>query len=126
MVYPAPVRGWHPVTWAPPARPVWVERLIAYGDAVGGPEHLVGLDPDELVATAVASTGLDDFGPPTWRPHYDVLLKALEQESDLHLVGRLMARAALRREETRGSHARADFPSRDDVKFRIHLGENIS
>jgi L-aspartate oxidase len=38
-------------------------------------------------------------------------------------VGRLMARAALRREETRGSHARADFPSRDDVKFRIHLGD---
>ncbi len=37
-------------------------------------------------------------------------------------VGRLMARAALRREETRGSHARADFPSRDDVKFKIHLG----
>ena len=46
----------------PPARPVWVERLIAHGDAVGGAEHLVGLDPDELVATAVASTGLDDFG----------------------------------------------------------------
>jgi L-aspartate oxidase len=41
-------------------------------------------------------------------------------------VGRLMARAALRREETRGSHARADFPSRDDVKFRIHLGEKIN
>jgi L-aspartate oxidase len=40
-------------------------------------------------------------------------------------VGRLMARAALRREETRGSHARADFPSRDDVKFRIHLGDTI-
>ena len=40
-------------------------------------------------------------------------------------VGRLMARAALRREETRGSHARADFPSRDDVKFRIHLGDRI-
>jgi L-aspartate oxidase len=40
-------------------------------------------------------------------------------------VGRLMARAALRREETRGSHARADFPSRDDVKFRIHVGEMI-
>jgi len=40
-------------------------------------------------------------------------------------VGRLMARAALRREETRGCHARADFPARDDVKFRIHLGDQI-
>lgn len=40
-------------------------------------------------------------------------------------VGRLMARAALRREETRGSHARADFPLRDDVKFRIHVGEIV-
>jgi L-aspartate oxidase len=40
-------------------------------------------------------------------------------------VGRLMAHAALRREETRGGHARADFPSRDDVKFKIHFGESI-
>lgn len=40
-------------------------------------------------------------------------------------VGRLMARAALRREESRGSHARADFPARDDVKFGIHLGDHI-
>ena len=38
-------------------------------------------------------------------------------------VGRLMARAALRREESRGGHARADFPARDDIKFRIHLGD---
>ena len=40
-------------------------------------------------------------------------------------VGRLMARAALRREESRGCHARADFPARDDVKFKIHLGDTI-
>ena len=40
-------------------------------------------------------------------------------------VGRLMATAALRREETRGCHARADFPRKDDVKFRIHLGDRI-
>lgn len=36
-------------------------------------------------------------------------------------VGRLMARAALRREETRGGHARADFPDRDDVNFKVHI-----
>jgi L-aspartate oxidase len=41
-------------------------------------------------------------------------------------AGRLMARAALGREETRGCHARADFPARDDVKFKIHLGDQIS
>jgi L-aspartate oxidase len=40
-------------------------------------------------------------------------------------VGRLMAHAALRREETRGGHARTDFRRRDDVKFRIHFGERI-
>lgn len=45
--------------------------------------------------------------------------------ASLVTVGRLMAGAALRREETRGSHARADFPARDDVKFKIHLGESI-
>lgn len=36
-------------------------------------------------------------------------------------VGRLMARAALRREETRGGHARSDFPGRDDVNFKVHI-----
>ena len=36
-------------------------------------------------------------------------------------VGRLMAQAALRREETRGGHARTDFPVRDDVNFKVHI-----
>ena len=76
---------------------MWVQRLIAHGDAVGGAEHLVPLDPDELQATAIASTGLADFGSDTWRPHYDVLLRALVGEADLHLVGRLMTRTELLR-----------------------------
>jgi L-aspartate oxidase len=38
-------------------------------------------------------------------------------------VGRLMARGALRREESRGGHFRADFPARDDERWRRHIAE---
>jgi L-aspartate oxidase len=40
-------------------------------------------------------------------------------------VGRLMARAALRREESRGGHFRADFPARDDARWLRHVAETI-
>ena len=38
-------------------------------------------------------------------------------------VGRLIARAALRREESRGGHYRSDFPDRDDVHWNKRVGE---
>ncbi|MGH0038520.1 MAG: sulfotransferase family protein [Myxococcota bacterium] len=78
-----------------PERPAWVERLIAHGDAVGGAERLVSLSADDLVEAARASTGLDDFGAGDWRTHFDVLLRSLEEESDLHLAGRLLARTEI-------------------------------
>lgn len=81
--------------WTPPPRPGWVERLDAHGDAVGGAEHLVSLDPDALLAAARASTGLDDFGGDTWRPHFDVLVAALADEARLTTLGRLIARTEL-------------------------------
>jgi aspartate oxidase len=40
---------------------------------------------------------------------------------NLVTVARLIARAALRREESRGGHFRADFPARDDARWKVHL-----
>ena len=76
----------------------------------------VGLWRDEaLLRTAIEA--LDEW--------YAALGTDRSRIAALVTVGCLLARAALRREESRGCHARADFPSRDDVKFRIHRGDRI-
>ncbi len=48
-----------------------------------------------------------------------------EDEPGLVTLGRLIARAALRREESRGGHFRLDFPARDDRRWTRRLMETV-
>jgi L-aspartate oxidase len=45
--------------------------------------------------------------------------------ANLLTVARLIARAALRREESRGAHYRDDYPERDDIHWKKRISETI-
>jgi succinate dehydrogenase/fumarate reductase flavoprotein subunit len=49
--------------------------------------------------------------------------EGLRRVASLVTVGQLIARAALRREESRGGHFRADFPKRDDIHWLRHVAD---
>ena len=75
-------------------RPDWVRRINVMADSVGGAANLITLDVDELVAIASTTTGLSDFGAfdGDWRGRLDSLVDAIEADSNLSVVGRLMTR----------------------------------
>jgi L-aspartate oxidase len=52
--------------------------------------------------------------------------RELRRLSSLVTVGLLIARAALRREESRGGHFRTDFPLRDDIHWQKHVADVLS
>lgn len=81
------------IDFANPNTP-WLLRTFS---AVTRPfaDRLFSLDAEELVATARARSGLDDFGPPHWRHQYDLLLRALNSEADMSPLGRYNARDGL-------------------------------
>jgi L-aspartate oxidase len=78
-----------------------------FRDAAGLRAALATLDPawQALDAALSAGASLDQDG---WRT------------ASLLTVGRLIARAALRREESRGGHYRSDYPARDDLHWTHH------
>jgi L-aspartate oxidase len=45
------------------------------------------------------------------------------RRASLVTVAAVIARAALRREESRGGHFRTDFPAHDDLKWKIHVSD---
>jgi L-aspartate oxidase len=79
--------------------------------------HRAGLFRDragleEAVAKLEAASAVAQPHTPEGRRHRNLLT-----------VARLIARASLRREESRGGHYRADFPARDDARWRMHVVE---
>jgi L-aspartate oxidase len=92
----------------PRIRDLMWKRVGVFRDRAGLEEALRVLDP----VGASLEQQLREGGartPAAWRL------------ASLVIVSRLVARAALRREESRGAHARSDFPGRDDLHWKRRL-----
>ena len=74
-----------------------------------------GIEKLKEIQQLYAQVRLDDKGT-DWNTE---LIEALELRS-LMLVGEVILTSALNRQESRGSHAREDYPDRDDVNFLKH------
>src|SRR4051812_42812726 len=64
------------------------------GDAVGA--RLWPLNGEQLCSAAQRRTGLKDFGEPSIDPALSVLVNSLQNEADLHPLGRFLISAHLR------------------------------
>ncbi len=81
--------------WDPGERPAWVRHAI---DGEGGPEYALAAEPfdaAELVAEASLRVGTDDLGGTSYAEPLDVVVRSLEEEADLHIVGRWRVREVL-------------------------------
>lgn len=84
------------MSWKPPDRAPWVDKVVAYGRGLGDEgRSMVPLGAEDLLAAARQATGLDDAGDDWFREPLRRLCTALEDEAELHLAGRLRARAEL-------------------------------
>lgn len=84
----------HRQQWQPPPRPEWVQRVNEEGYCMDI-RGVVPLDAQSLLDSAVKNTGLSDFGDDGWQEPFHILLRSLEEDADLNLMGRIMARSDL-------------------------------
>lgn len=77
--------------WLPPERPEWVRHINREGDCMDI-RGAVPLDETSLLNSAMLATGLSDFGEPGWLEAFRVFIKAVEDEANLNLLGRLRIR----------------------------------
>src|SRR5271163_878440 len=82
----------HRLEWQPPERPEWVRRINEEGYCMDI-EGVVPLDEDSLLNSAIQATGLSDFGADDWREPFGVFVKALNEEAQLNLMGRIWTRS---------------------------------
>ena len=70
--------------------------MVTLGRGIGDDgRSLISLQPEDLRAAAVTTTGLDDFGDAWWEEPFTRLCTSLDGEARLHLPGRLRSRAEL-------------------------------
>jgi L-aspartate oxidase len=86
------------------------QRVGLFRDRAGLEAALSRLEPEARTVEAAIRDG-------------GVLDKAGRRAASLLTVARLIARAALRREESRGAHYRADYPTRDDIHWKRRVSE---
>jgi hypothetical protein len=84
----------HRTEWTPPPRPEWVQKINEEGECMNI-RGVVPLDEESLLNSAMEATGLSDFGADDWREPFRIFIKALEDEAQLNLMGRIRTRSEI-------------------------------
>ena len=83
------------MSWHPEPRPAWVRHALA---GEGGPELAAGHDPldaDQLVDEARFRAGTDELFDDSYREPLEAVVRSIEREADLHVVGRWRVREVI-------------------------------
>jgi hypothetical protein len=108
------------MAWTPPPRAPWVAQLNALGESAGdGGRALVPLDPEAALAAAEAATGLSDFGDDVFREGLERLVRGLEDEAKLTLLGRLLARTEIARILEERLHVEAHVREHPEIEREV-------